>query len=94
MTSLIKSTHPFGQTLVKDMVKPILKPLMSLNLSRTFVAFFKFHLNTSNSPNTKVVQFLEGHNFAFGWHFKFGVEKGEKVWSTPSITIHRRQENC
>jgi hypothetical protein len=39
----------------------------------------KFHLNTSKSSNIKVVQFFEGHNFAFGWHCKFGVENGEKL---------------
>jgi hypothetical protein len=27
----------------------------------------------------KVVQFVEGHNFYVGWHFKFWVEKGEKL---------------
>jgi hypothetical protein len=29
--------------------------------------------------NTKVVQFFEGNNFSFGWHFKFWVESGEKL---------------
>jgi hypothetical protein len=43
------------------------------------VAFSKFHRNTSKSPNLKVVQFFEGHNFAFGRHCKFGVENGEKL---------------
>jgi hypothetical protein len=23
--------------------------------------------------------FFKGHNFAFGWHCKFGVESGEKL---------------
>jgi hypothetical protein len=27
----------------------------------------------------KVVQLVEGHNFHVDWHFKFGVEKGEKL---------------
>jgi hypothetical protein len=31
--------------------------------SGTFAAFSEFHLNTSNSTNTKVVYFVEGHNF-------------------------------
>jgi hypothetical protein len=47
--------------------------------SGTFAAFSKFHLNTSKSPNIKVVQFFKGHNFAFGWHSKFSVKKGEKL---------------
>jgi hypothetical protein len=85
MTLLIKSTPTCGQPLVKTPVKP----LCLWTLSGTFATFSKFHLNTLVSPNIKVVQFFEGHNFAFGWHFKFWVEKGEKAWSTPSITIHR-----
>jgi hypothetical protein len=47
--------------------------------SGTFDVFSKFHLNISKSPNIKVVQFFEGHNFAFGWHCRFGVENGEKL---------------
>jgi hypothetical protein len=47
--------------------------------SGTFAAFSKFHLNTSNSTNIKVVQFFEEHNFHVGWHFKFWAEKGEKL---------------
>jgi hypothetical protein len=47
--------------------------------SRTFAAFSKFHLNTSNSTKIKVIQFFEEHNFRVGWHFKFGAEKGEKL---------------
>jgi hypothetical protein len=47
--------------------------------SGTFVVFSKFHLNTSNSTKIKVVQFFEEHNFHVGWHFKFWVEKGEKL---------------
>jgi hypothetical protein len=39
----------------------------------TFAAFSKFHLNTSNSPNTKVVYFVEGHNFHVEWHLRFGA---------------------
>jgi hypothetical protein len=49
--------------------------------SGTFVAFSKFHLNTSKSPNTKVVQFVEGHNFHVDCLFKFWVEKDEKLVS-------------
>jgi hypothetical protein len=65
---------------------------MSLNLSITFVAFSKFHLNTSNFPNTKVVQLFMGHNFHVVWHFKFEVENCEKAWSTPAVTVHRHRE--
>jgi hypothetical protein len=50
-----------GQTLAKTLVKPF----DSLDHSRTFAAFSKFHLNTSKYPNIKVVQFFEGHNFCF-----------------------------
>jgi hypothetical protein len=46
--------------------------------SGTFAAFSKFHLNTSKSTFTKIVQFVEGHNFPVDWHFKFRVEIGEK----------------
>jgi hypothetical protein len=40
-----------GQTLAKTLVKPLVTPCHS----GTFIAFSKFHLNTSNSTNTKVV---------------------------------------
>jgi hypothetical protein len=33
------------------------KPLTPMNRSTIFATFSKFHLNNSNSPNTKVVQF-------------------------------------
>jgi hypothetical protein len=59
----------------------------------TFAAFSKFPLNTSNSPNTKVVYFVEGNNFHVEWHLRFGVEMGEKLKSTLEVTIHRRPEN-
>jgi hypothetical protein len=49
----------------------------------TFAAFSKFHLNTSNSPNVKVVYFVMGHNFHVEWHWRFGVEEGEKCKSAP-----------
>jgi hypothetical protein len=75
MIPLRKSTHTSGHSLVKTPVKPRC-PTTS---SGTFAVFSKIHLNTSKSPNIKVVQFFEGHNFAFGWHCKFGVEDGEKL---------------
>jgi hypothetical protein len=58
----------------------------------TFAAFSKLHLNTSNSPNVKVVYFVGEHYFHVEWHLRFGVEIREKAWSTPRVTIHRRPE--
>jgi hypothetical protein len=60
----------------------------------TFAAFSKFHLNTSISPNAKVVFFVEGHNFHVDCHLRFEVEMGEKAWSTPRVTIHCRPETA
>jgi hypothetical protein len=60
----------------------------------TFAAFSKFHLNTSNSPNVKVVYFVGEHNFHVEWHLRFGVEMREKPRSTLPGTIHRRPEIC
>jgi hypothetical protein len=57
----------------------LVKPLMSKKLSRNFVVFSEFHLNTSNSPKIKVDHFLKGHNFHVRWHFKFEVESGVKL---------------
>jgi hypothetical protein len=65
---------------------------MPVKFSRPFVAFSKFHLNTSNSPNIKVVQLFMGHNFHVEWHFKFEVEMGEKSWSMLEGTIQRCHE--
>jgi hypothetical protein len=59
----------------------------------TFAAFSKFSLNTSNSPNTKVVYFVEGHDFHVEWHCWFGVEMGEKFKSTLVSTIHKSRDN-
>jgi hypothetical protein len=56
--------------------------------ARTFAAFSKFSLNTSNSPNPKVVCFVEGHTFHVGWHCWFEVQIGEKFKSTRVSTIH------
>jgi hypothetical protein len=56
--------------------------------SGTFVAFSKFHLNTSKSTNTKVVQFVEGYNFYVDWHFKFWVEIGEKRGQATAAPVH------
>jgi hypothetical protein len=60
----------------------------------TFAAFSKFHLNTSNSPNVKVVYFVEGHNFHVDWYLRFEVEVREKSWSMLIVTIHRQPGNC
>jgi hypothetical protein len=54
--------------------------------------FSKVHLNTSNSPNVKVVYCVEEHNFHVEWHLRFGVEMRETAWSTPIATIHQRPE--
>jgi hypothetical protein len=59
----------------------------------TFAVFSKFSLNTSNSPNTKVVYFVEGHNFHVEWHCWFEVQISEKLKSTLLVIIHRRPEN-
>jgi hypothetical protein len=59
----------------------------------TFATFSNFHLNTSKSPNVKVVYFVEGHNFHVEWHLKFGVERREKCKSTLLGTIHWCPEN-
>jgi hypothetical protein len=58
----------------------------------TFAAFSKFSLNTSNSPNTKVVCFVEGHNFHVEWHCWFEVQIGEKCKSTSAFTVHWSRE--
>jgi hypothetical protein len=55
----------------------------------TFVAFSKFHLNTSKSTFIKVVQLVEGHNFRVEWHFKFWAEKGEKLGQLAVPPVHR-----
>jgi hypothetical protein len=60
----------------------------------TFVALSKFHLNTSNSPNVKVVYFVGEHNFHVEWHLRIGVEMREKPRSTLPDTIHLRLEIC
>jgi hypothetical protein len=62
---------PFGQpysTLVKTPLKNPLTSFDPLVSAGTFAAFSKFHLNTSNFPNEKVVYFVEGHNFHVEWH--------------------------
>jgi hypothetical protein len=58
----------------------------------TFATFSKFHLNTSNSPNTKVVCFVEGHNFHVEWHCWFEVQIGENSKSTSAVTVHWSRE--
>jgi hypothetical protein len=37
----------------------------------------------------KIVQFVGGHNFHVEWHFKFGVEKDEKLGQLPAAPVHR-----
>jgi hypothetical protein len=80
-------------SLFKTLVKDPLKPFDPPSHPRTFAMFSKFHLNTSNSPYIKVVQFAEGHNFHVECHLNLEVELGEKAWSTLVGTIHWRPEN-
>jgi hypothetical protein len=68
-----------------------LKPWRLRMSSGTFAAFSKFHLNTSKSPNMNVVQFFEGHNFHVEWHFKFWVEKDEKLGQLLAAPVHRNR---
>jgi hypothetical protein len=89
MTHLVNLGQPLVKTLVKNPLNTFDPPLSP----GTFAAFSKFHLNTSNSPNTKVVYFVEGHNFHVEWHWRFGVEKDEKCKLMPLSTIHWRPEN-
>jgi hypothetical protein len=55
--------HTCGQTLVKDRVKTLVKPLDPKTLPITFAVFSNFHLNTSKSANTKVIRLFKGHTF-------------------------------
>jgi hypothetical protein len=57
----------------------------------TFAMFSKFHLNTSKYPTTKIVQFVEGHNFHVDWHFKFREEIGEKLGQPPVPTVYQNR---
>jgi exopolyphosphatase/pppGpp-phosphohydrolase len=57
--------------------------------SGTFAAFSKIHLNTSKYTFMKVVHLVEGHNFHVDWHFKFGVEIGEKLDRLSLPPVHR-----
>jgi hypothetical protein len=90
--SFIKSTNTCGQSWSKTR-QTLLKPLCPSTPSGTFAAFSKFHLNTSKSPNIKVVQFFEGHNFHVGWHFKFWVEIGEKLGQLQSLLFISALQN-
>jgi hypothetical protein len=56
--------------------------------SGTFAAFSKNHLNTWKSTFMEVVQLVEGHNFHVDRHFKFWVEKGEKLSQRIVPPIH------
>jgi hypothetical protein len=90
MTLLIKLTHMCGQALVKSTVKPYLNP-SDLECLPELVAFSNFHLNTSKSTNTKVFQFVEGHNFHVRWHFQFWVEKGRNFGQLTAPPVHWRR---
>jgi hypothetical protein len=67
MTPCGQPWSTLGQTLLKN---PLNTPLPPESVG-TFAAFSKFHLKTSNSPNTKVVCFVEGYNFHVDWHLRF-----------------------
>jgi hypothetical protein len=56
----------------------------------TFAAFSKFFLNTSKSPNGKVVQFVKAHNFHVEWHCWFEVQIDEKGKSI----VHHGRDFC
>jgi hypothetical protein len=78
-------------TLVKTPLKnPGLRVDPSMSAG-TFTAFSKFSLNTSNSPNTKVVYFIEGHNFRVEWHCWF-EQIGEKCKSMSAFTVHQGRD--
>jgi hypothetical protein len=79
------STH--GQGLVKTLVKT-LEPLLTHQCQPVLLSRSPNFTYTSNSPNTKVVYFVEGHNFHVEWHCWFEVQIGEKCRSTPVGTIH------
>jgi hypothetical protein len=88
---------PFGQpwsTLGQNPTQNPLNPFDTPVSAGTFAVFSKFHLNTSKSPNVKVVCFVEGHNFCVERHLKFGVEMCEKRKSTPPNTIHESRVFC
>jgi anthranilate phosphoribosyltransferase len=86
-------TH-FGQlwstrdTLGQNPSQNPLEPLVHPCRPRTFAVFSKFHLNTSNSFNIKVAQFVEGHNLHVEWNLRFEVQICDKAWSTLTGTIH------
>jgi hypothetical protein len=63
-------------------------------LAGTFAAFSKFSLNTSNSSNTKIVCFVEGHNFHVEWHCWFEVQIDEKGKSVSAFTVHQGRDFC
>jgi hypothetical protein len=72
------------------MVKPwsntsqrLVKTPISLNLLQNFCHILQIspkHFKISQYKSCPAAfQIFEGHNFAFVWHFKFWVEKGEKL---------------
>jgi hypothetical protein len=80
---------PLRSTLGQRNCQTSFKPWRRWMSSGTFAAFSKFHLNTSKSTNTKVVQFIEGYNFHVDWHFKFWEEIGEKLGQVSASLVHR-----
>jgi hypothetical protein len=86
---LYQVNTPWWSTLGQRHGQTPLKPQCRRMSSEPFVAFFKFHLNTSKSTFMKVVQLVEGHNFRVEWHFKFWAEKGGKLGQLAVPPIHR-----
>jgi hypothetical protein len=77
-SNLLTLVKPWSTWVITSKTSSII-PNDPLEYYETFVVFSKIHLNTPKYPNIKVVQFFERHNFAFGWHFKSGVESGETL---------------
>jgi hypothetical protein len=73
-TSPTTPNDPFWSTLVNPWSNPTQNPLNTPCppvSAGTFATFSKFHLNTSKSPNVKVVCFVERNNFHVEWHLRF-----------------------
>jgi hypothetical protein len=90
-TSPMIPNDPFWSTIVNLGQNPTQNPLTPFDppmSTSIFATFSEFHLNTSNSSNTKVVYFVDGHNFHVGWHCWFEVQIGEKCKSTLVGTVH------
>jgi hypothetical protein len=90
LTPLTKLTHMCGQPVVNALVKPHLN-LVTLDVFRNFCRVLQNSLKHLKSTFTKIVQFVERHNFHVDWHSKFWEEKGEKLDQLAVPPIHRHQ---